>query len=38
VLLAKTVQVMYDYKAERPVPIPEEIRQLLKIHATAEQA
>jgi acyl-CoA thioester hydrolase len=29
VLAAKTVQVMYDYKAERPVPIPDEIRALL---------
>jgi acyl-CoA thioester hydrolase len=26
---AKTVQVMYDYKAERPVPIPEDIREML---------
>ncbi len=29
VLTAKTVQVMYDYKAERPVPIPDSIRALL---------
>ena len=29
VLTAKTVQVMYDYAAERPVPIPEAIRALL---------
>jgi acyl-CoA thioester hydrolase len=29
VATAKTVQVMYDYKTEKPVPIPEDIRQLL---------
>jgi acyl-CoA thioester hydrolase len=29
VLLAKTVQVMYDYSAGKPVPIPDEIRALL---------
>ena len=29
VLTAKTVQVMYDYEAEKPVPIPDEIRALL---------
>ena len=29
VLTAKTVQVMYDYTAEKPVPIPDDIRQLL---------
>ncbi|HYT69562.1 MAG TPA: thioesterase family protein [Vicinamibacterales bacterium] len=29
VLTAKTVQVMYDYAAEKPVAIPEEIRALL---------
>ena len=29
VLTAKTVQVMYDYTAGRPVPIPEDIRKLL---------
>jgi len=29
VLTAKTVQVMYDYAAEKPVPIPEDIRALL---------
>ena len=29
VLTAKTVQVMYDYRTEKPVPIPEEIRRLL---------
>jgi acyl-CoA thioester hydrolase len=32
VLTAKTVQVMYDYKAEKPAPIPDEIRALLQIH------
>jgi acyl-CoA thioester hydrolase len=26
---AKTVQVMYDYAAERPTPIPDDIRRLL---------
>jgi acyl-CoA thioester hydrolase len=26
---ARTVQVMYDYAAERPVPIPDHIRALL---------
>lgn len=29
VLLAKTVQVMYDYAAGKPVPIPDDIRTLL---------
>jgi acyl-CoA thioester hydrolase len=29
VLTAKTVQVMYDYATERPVPIPDGIRSLL---------
>lgn len=29
VLTAKTVQVMYDYEAEKPVPIPDDIRALL---------
>ena len=29
VLTAKTVQVMYDYAASRPVPVPEEVRRLL---------
>jgi len=29
VLLAKTVQVMYDYGAGKPVPIPDNIRALL---------
>ena len=29
VLTAKTVQVMYDYTAGRPVPIPDDIRRLL---------
>lgn len=29
VLTAKTVQVMYDYGAEKPVPIPDDIRALL---------
>jgi len=29
VLTAKTIQVMYDYTAEKPVPIPEDIRALL---------
>ena len=33
VLTAKTVQVMYDYTAEKPVPIPDEIRALLNVHA-----
>ena len=32
VLTAKTVQVMYDYTAEKPVRIPDEIRALLRIH------
>ena len=32
VLTAKTVQVMYDYKAEKPAPIPDEIRALLNVH------
>ena len=29
VLTAKTVQVMYDYTTEKPVPIPDDIRTLL---------
>ena len=29
VVTAKTVQVMYDYVAEKPVPIPDDIRALL---------
>jgi acyl-CoA thioester hydrolase len=29
VLTAKTVQVMYDYDAAKPVPIPDDIRALL---------
>jgi len=29
VLAAKTVQVMYDYTAGKPVPIPDDIRALL---------
>ena len=29
VLTAKTVQVMYDYATEKPVPIPDDIRTLL---------
>jgi YbgC/YbaW family acyl-CoA thioester hydrolase len=29
VATARTVQVMYDYQAARPVPIPDALRQLL---------
>jgi len=29
VLTAQTVQVMYDYRTEKPVPIPDDIRELL---------
>ena len=32
VVAAKTVQVMYDYTTEKPVPIPDEIRRLLEVH------
>ena len=32
VLAAKTVQVMYDYTAGKPVPIPDDIRALLATH------
>jgi len=32
VLTAKTVQVMYDYTVEKPVPIPDGIRALLNVH------
>ena len=32
VVTAKTVQVMYDYGTEKPVPIPDEIRALLRLH------
>jgi acyl-CoA thioesterase FadM len=28
-LTAKTVQVMYDYEREKPVPVPDNIRALL---------
>ena len=34
VLTAKTVQVMYDYAANRPVPIPDAIRALLASHGS----
>jgi acyl-CoA thioester hydrolase len=33
VLTAKTVQVMYDYATEKPVPIPDDIRTLLATHS-----
>jgi acyl-CoA thioester hydrolase len=33
VLTAKTVQVMYDYTTEKPVPIPDEIKALLAVHS-----
>lgn len=33
VLTAKTVQVMYDYATEKPVPIPDDIRALLATHS-----
>ena len=29
VLTAKTVQVMYDYRTDTPVPVPDDIRELL---------
>jgi acyl-CoA thioester hydrolase len=32
VLIAQTVQVMYDYAEGKPVPIPEDIRALLAIN------
>lgn len=32
VVTASTVQVMYDYAAEKPVPIPDQIRALLNRH------
>ncbi len=32
VLVANTVQVMYDYDTEKPVSIPDEIRRLLAVH------
>ena len=35
VLTAQTVQVMYDYAAEKPVPIPDDIRALLLTHGPA---
>ena len=35
VLTAKTVQVMYDYATEKPVPIPDDIRKLLQVHGPA---
>ena len=33
VVVAKTVQVMYDYTAGKPVPIPDDIRALLALHS-----
>lgn len=36
VLTAKTVQVMYDYATEKPVPIPDDIRTLLSRPARTE--
>jgi acyl-CoA thioester hydrolase len=33
VATAKTVQVMYDYRAGRPVPIPDEVRRRLQAPA-----
>ena len=33
VLTAKTVQVMYDYATEKPVPIPDDIRALLATYS-----
>jgi acyl-CoA thioester hydrolase len=36
VLTAKTVQVMYDYKTENPVPIPDDIRKLLQVHRVSQ--
>jgi acyl-CoA thioester hydrolase len=36
VLTAKTVQVMYDYNANRPVPIPDPIRALLGRSSSSE--
>ena len=33
VVTAKTVQVMYDYTTEKPVPIPDGIRTLLAVHS-----
>jgi acyl-CoA thioester hydrolase len=33
VLAAKSVQVMYDYATEKPVPIPDDIRALLATHS-----
>jgi len=35
VLTAATVQVMYDYAAEKQVPIPDGIRHLLEVHKTS---
>jgi acyl-CoA thioester hydrolase len=35
VLTAATVQVMYDYAAGKPVPIPDGIRRLLEVHKTS---
>ena len=34
VLTAKTVQVMFDYAAAKPVPIPDSIRMLLASHGS----
>jgi acyl-CoA thioester hydrolase len=38
VLTAKTVQVMYDYAAGKPVPIPPEIRAALEAEMRAHRA
>jgi acyl-CoA thioester hydrolase len=35
VLTAATVQVMYDYATETPVPIPDGIRRLLEVHKSS---
>jgi acyl-CoA thioester hydrolase len=35
VLTAATVQVMYDYASETPVPIPDGIRRLLEVHKSS---
>ena len=36
VMTARTVQVMYDYAAGKPVPIPDAIRDLLATHRVSD--
>ena len=37
VATARTVQVMFDYETERPMPIPAAVRELLTTASTREE-